>query len=125
MSWDIILFNSRQKIESVEDLYESKFQPTDFCTAFEDHFANINKDDNHREIRGIDFANDYFVDDEEVSNKMVSVYGENGLFELIELAKRQQWQIFDTALEQMIDLDDPAKNGYENFQRYLRQVFKK
>ena len=125
MSWDIVLFNSRQKITSVEDVDDTQLEPTDFCSAFENHFAEIIKDDNHREIKGNDFSIDYFVDEDKVSNKMVSLYGENGLFELVELAKEHSWQIFDTGNGQMIDLENPAKNGYENFQSYLRHVLGK
>lgn len=122
MSWDIVLFNSNQKITSIEELDERQLEPTDFCSVFESHFINIKKDDNHREIEGDGFAISYFADDEKVSNKIVSLYGENALYELVVIAKKYNWQIFDTGLEQMIDLDNPAKNGYENFQRYLQHV---
>lgn len=125
MSWDIVLFNSRQKITSVEEMDDTQLEPTDFCSALESHFAEINKDDNHREIIGKDFSFDYFLDEDKVSNKMVSLYGENALFELVELAKKYNWQIYDTGNGQMIDLESPVSNGYENFQSYLRQVLKK
>ena len=88
MSWDIVLFNSRQKIETVEDINEECLEPTDFCSVFEKHFDGIVADNNHREIRGTNFSIDYFLDDELVSNKMVSLYGENGLYELVILAKK-------------------------------------
>ena len=125
MSWDIVLFNSRQKIDSIEELDATQLEATDFCAVFENHFEQIIKSDNHRQIRGMDFAIDYFVDDEKVSNKMLSLYGENGLYELVVLAKKNNWQIFDTGHGQMIDLDNPSANGYENFQSYLRHVLKK
>jgi hypothetical protein len=41
--------------------------------AFESYFKEIIKDDDHREIKGKDFALDYFIDDEMVSNEMVSL----------------------------------------------------
>jgi hypothetical protein len=125
MSWDIVLFNSRQKITSVEEVDDNQLEPTDFCSAFESHFTEVIKDDDHREIQGKDFTIDYFIDEDKVSNKMVSLYGENGLFELVELAKKHNWQIFDTGNGQMIDLENPANNGYNNFQSYLRQVLRK
>ena len=53
---------------------------------------------------------------------MLSLYGENGLFVLIGLAKKQNWQIFDTGIGEMLDLESPSKNGYENFQTYLKQI---
>lgn len=122
MSWDIVLFNSRQKIELPEEVDETKLEPTDFCSVFENHFDKIVKDDNHREIKGKDFTIDYFIDDEPVSNKMISLYGEYGLFELVVLARKHNWQIFDTGLGEMIDLENPSINGYENFQSYLKHV---
>lgn len=125
MSWDIVLFNSRQKITSVEEVDDTQLEPIDFCSAFENNFTDIIKDADHREIKGKDFTINYFIDDNKVSNKMVSLYGENGLFELVELAKKHNWQIFDTGSGQMIDLENPANNGYENFQSYLRHVLKK
>ena len=45
-------------------------------------------------------------------------------FELIELAKKYGWQIFDTGLGEMIDLDNPEKNGYENHREYVEQIMK-
>ena len=124
MSWDIVLFNSRQNIQSVEEVDETQLEPTDFCLILEDHFPIIKKDENHREITGQDFAIDYFIDNEPVSNKMLSLYGENGLYELVALARKHTWQIFDTGLGQMINLENPAINGYQNFQNYLKHVLK-
>jgi hypothetical protein len=124
MSWDIVLFSSRQKIQFVEEVDETQLEPTDFCSAFENYFDHIEKNDNHREIKGKDFAIDYFIDDEPVSNKMLSLYGENGLYELVVLARKHNWQIFDTGLGQMIDLKSPSINGYENFQSYLKHVLR-
>ncbi len=122
MSWDVVLFNSKQKINSIEELDDTQLEPTDFCSALESHFADVVKSENHREIKGKDFAIDYFEDGEKVSNKMFSLYGENGLYELVVLAKKQNWQIFDTGLGQMIDLENPSNNGFENFQNYLQQI---
>lgn len=124
MSWELVLFNSRQKITAVEEVDETQLEPTDFCFAFEKHFTQIVKDDNHREIKGKDFAIDYFADENQVSNKIVSLYGENGLFELVELAKKHNWQIFDTGIGQMIDLENPGHNGYKSYQSYLRHVLR-
>jgi len=124
MSRDIVLFNSRQKIQSVEEVDETQLEPTDFCSVFESYFDNIERDGNHREIKGKDFAIDYFKDNEPVSNKMLCLYGESGLYELVALARKHNWQIFDTGLGQMIDLENPAINGYENFQSYLKHILK-
>ena len=122
MSWDIVLFNSRQKIEVIEELEENSLEPTDFCAAFESHFNKINASDNHRVIEGKDFSIEYFIDDEHLSNKVIHLYGENSLYEIVVLAKKNNWQIFDTGMGQMINLDNPAINGYVSFQKYLEQI---
>ena len=125
MSWDVVLFNSKQIIKSVMEIDESQLLPTNFSEILEKSFKDIIVTENHREIKGKDFSIDYFQDNEKVSNKMISLYGENGLFELIELAKKYKWQIFDTSLEEMIDLENPHKNGFENHKKYVEQIMKK
>ncbi|GAB1447963.1 hypothetical protein MASR2M44_09660 [Bacteroidota bacterium] len=122
MSWDIVLFSSIQRINDVEELDDSKLVPTDFCAVLELHFEQIIQDGDHREIRGKDFTIGYFLDEEKVSNKILNLHGENGLYELLVLAREYQWQLFDTGLGQMIDLNNPSKNGYANFQNYLKQI---
>lgn len=122
MSWDIVLFSSTQRITDVEELDETKLVPTDFCAVLERHFEQIDQDGSYREIRGKSFTIGYFLDEEKVSNKILNLYGENGLYELLVLAREYQWQLFDTGLGQMIDLDNPSKNGYANFQNYLKQI---
>ena len=88
----------------------------------ENSFDQIKKEDNHREIIGTDFTIDFFVDDEHSSNFMLSLYGENGLYELIELAKKYNWQIYDSGLDEMIDLENPEKNGFKNHRKYVKQI---
>ncbi len=125
MSWDIVLFNSKQTIKSIEELDEDKLEPIDFTGILENSFNEVIENDNHRGIKGKDFSIDFFTDDEMVSNKMLSLYGENGLFELIELAKKHGWQIFDTGLGSMIDLENPKNNGYNNHRKYVALIMKK
>ncbi|WP_405568999.1 hypothetical protein [Winogradskyella sp. Asnod2-B02-A] len=122
MSWDIVLFNSRQKINTVAELDENQLEPTDFDGILESSFDQIKKDDNHREIIGTDFTIDFIVHNEPVSNTMLSLYGENGLYELIELAKKHNWQIYDSGIGEMIDLKNPEKNGFENHRKYVEQI---
>ncbi len=124
MSWDIVLFNTKQKIDSIEEVDENQLVPIDFTQILESSFAEIVTDDNHREIKGKDFSIDFFTDEELLSNKMISLYRENGLFELIVIAKKYGWQIFDIGIGEMIDLDNPEKNGYENHRKYVEQIMK-
>ena len=122
MSWDIVLFSSEQKIVSLINLNEDLLKPIDFDKVLKSKFENIKKSDNHNEIIGKDFSIDFFDDDELVSNKMLSLYGENGLFELIKIAQVENWQIYDSGIDKMINLEKPEQNGYENFKNYLKFI---
>lgn len=122
MSWDVFLFNSKQKIDSIEEVDDEQFEPTDFDAVFEEHFKQIDKEDKHRRIIGSDFSIEYFFDDSYSGHTMLNLYGENALYELIFLAKKHHWQIFDTGNGEMVDLDNPTNNGYDGYQEYLRQI---
>ena len=122
MSWDIVLFSSEQKIIFLENLNEDLLKPIDFDRVLKTKFENIKKSENHNEIIGKDFSIDFFDDEELVSNKMLSLYGENGLFELIKIAKVENWQIYDSRIDKMLNLEKPEENGYENFKKYLNQI---
>ena len=125
MSWDIVLFNSKQKIESVADLDENKLVPTDFSGVLENSFDRIKSDDNHKEIIGTDFTIDFFANSEPSSNFLLSLNGENGLYALIELAKKHNWQIYDSGVDGMIDLENPEKNGFKNHIKYVDQILRR
>lgn len=122
MSWDIVLFNSKQKINSVAKLDETQLESTDFSGILETSFNRVNKDKNHREIVGADFTIDFFADSEHSSNFMISLYGENGIYALIELAKKYNWQIYDSGIDGMVDLEYPEKNGFKNHRKYVEQI---
>lgn len=122
MSWDIVLFNSRQQIESVSELDENQLEPTDFSGILESSFDRIKKDYNHREIIETDFTIDFFADNEHSSNFMLSLYGENAIYALIELSKKHNWQIYDSGIDGMVDLENPEKNGFKNHKEYIQQI---
>ena len=88
MSWTIIIFNSKKKIPSDLDFDENFLEPILFSDILERSFSEIKFDENHREINGSDFSIDFFTDKEPTGTKMLNLYGENGFFELIELAKK-------------------------------------
>ncbi|WP_179354694.1 hypothetical protein [Winogradskyella vidalii] len=124
MSWDIVLFNSKQKINSVAELDEIQLETTDFSGILETSFNRINKSENHREIVGTDFTIDFFADRKPSSNYMLSLYGENGIYALIELAKKHNWQIYDSGIDGMVDLENPERNGFKNHRKYVEQIKK-
>ena len=122
MSWDIILFNSSQKIVSLENLDEDLLKPIDFDKILKSSFDKVKKTENHIEIIGKDFTIEFFEDEDVESNKTLNLYGENGLFELIKIAKKESWQIYDSGVDEMLNLENPTENGYTNFQKYLNDV---
>ena len=124
MSWDIVLFNSKQKIQSVAELDENQLEPTDFSGILENSFDRIKKDDNHREIIGTDFTIDFFIDNKHSSNFMLSLYGENAIYALIELSKKYNWQIYDSGIDVMVDLENPENNGFDNHRKYVERILK-
>lgn len=124
MSWDIVLFNSKQKIKSVAELDENQLELTNFTGILENSFERIKKGDKHREIIGNDFTIDFFVENEHSSNFMLSLYGENAIYALIELSKKYNWQIYDSGIDGMVDLENPEKNGFVNHRKYIEEILK-
>ncbi|MCF1192029.1 hypothetical protein LRR18_10585 [Mangrovimonas sp. AS39] len=122
MSWAILLFNSNQQIPSDLDFDENILKPIFFSDIIERSFPEIKTQNNHREIIGIDYSIEFFSDQEAAGTKMINLYGENGLFEMIELAKIYDWQIYDTSLNDFIDLENPEKNGFKNHKKYVKQI---
>ena len=107
------------------ELDENQLEPTDFTCILESSFERINKKKHHREIVGTNFTIDFFTNNENSSNFMLSLNGENGLFELIKLAKKHNWQIYDSGIDEMIDLENPERNGFENHRKYIDQILKR
>jgi hypothetical protein len=124
MSWDVVLFNSSQKITSIEELDEDQLIPIDFHAGFKNHFSEIRITENHAEIIGLNFCIDYHIPNEPVSNTLLSLYGEQGLYALVIVARQNNWQIFDISLGSMIELDHPEVNGFSSFQKYRDQILK-
>lgn len=50
MSWDIVLFNSRQNIESIKELDENSLELMDFCAAFKEYFEEVISEGSHWKI---------------------------------------------------------------------------
>ena len=122
MSWDIVLFNSEQEITDLEEIQEDLLIATDFFTPLQAYFKRIEADDSHRTIIGDGFEIDYFVDDDLGSTALLNLYGESAIYEMIQLAKLQGWQIYDSGLNGMIDLNNPSHNGYNRFNEFLTEV---
>jgi hypothetical protein len=117
MSWDIVLFITNQHITSIDQVDENQFIAIDFDEIISEHFGES--------FSGDGYSIDFYPDEEPAGTKMISLDGEKALFEIAVLAQKQQWQVFDTSLGVMLDLENPEKNGFTNFQKYLQKVLGK
>jgi hypothetical protein len=131
MSWDIVLLSSTEKIISIENLDEEKLLPIDFdkillenCNSGQQNQKNKNNSKDISYASSIDDEINFYFDDELASNKMISLYSKRALLKIIELAKLHNWQIFDTSLGEMLDLNNPNQNGYHKHQNYVNQIIK-
>ncbi len=122
MSWDIVLFNSKQKIASLDEVDDTKLIDINFGEILDAHFPNATGNDTHRAVDGENFSFVYYPDDEPVSNTIINLYGEEALLQIIPIAIQHNWQIFDTGSGKMLDLTIPSQNGFENFRAYLKQI---
>ena len=109
MSWALILFSAKEKISSDLDFDDKILKPISFSNILENSFNEIVEDKNRREIKGDDYSIEFFIDVEPTGVKMLNVHNEKGLFAIIELAKGNEWQVFDTRFGDFIDLSNPAK----------------
>ncbi len=130
MSWDVMIFNLKRKVDSVDEIDVSVLvnigTKTDFKKIMTDNYPDITWDKDWGKIERKDFSIKFSLgdSDEPFSNTVFNLYGENAIYEIIELCKKNNWQLFDTGLDQMVDLDNPKTNGYKNHQAYVRQIFK-
>ncbi|MCO5273857.1 MAG: hypothetical protein M9900_02930 [Flavobacteriales bacterium] len=131
MSWDVVVFNLKRKVASVEEIDESVLAEigtyADFEAMLKRRFPMLTNEDGWLKAdldvccleTGLGELHETF------SNTIFHLYGENAVYELIELCKANNWQAFDTALGQMLDLDHPEQNGYKEHRHYVEQIMNK
>jgi hypothetical protein len=128
MSWDVVVFKLSRKVNRVEEIDETILIDIGTNTVFkkiiEKNFHDVVWDVDWGKIERKDYSIEFSLGDSDghFSNTIFHLYGENAIYEIVELCKKNNWQAYDTGLGQMLDLDDPKKNGYENHQKYVRQI---
>jgi hypothetical protein len=123
MSWDIVLLNPKNTVSSLSEIKSTILTPTDFYTPILEKFkGNYFQEEDHILIKGNLFSIEFFTQNEPIENTILMLQGEKALFNLIPIAKENSWQIYDTSIDQFIDLENPSINGYKNFQEYLKKV---
>ena len=120
MSWDVVLFSSSEKIKSIETLNPKALKPDDFCKKLKVYFPAIEEEDQFRLISIGESTIEYTFSAAPVNNMMFNLYGEPALTALAAFAKKNGYQVFDTALNAMLDLNKPEVNGYKNYLANLK-----
>jgi hypothetical protein len=128
MSWDVVIFNLTRQVDSVEEIDETILVDigtrTDFKKIMEENYPDIIWDDNWGKIERKDYSIEFSLGttEEPFSNTLLHLYGENAVYDIIELCKKNNWQAYDSGLDQMLDLDNPMNNGYQNHQDYVKFI---
>jgi|KBSSwiStaDraftv2_1062776.scaffolds.fasta_scaffold249416_2 hypothetical protein len=133
MSWDVVIFNLNKKVSSVEEINEDVLIPiasnSDFRKLITENFPDVKWDGNCGIIERVNIYIELFIGDAEEDTFSNTIFflrdSEASIFPVITLCKKYGWQLFDTSLEQMIDLDNPEKNGYAKYRSYVDMITKK
>jgi hypothetical protein len=128
MSWDVVVFNLNRKVDSVEEIDETILvdigTKSDFKRIMEENYADIIWDGDWGKIERDGYSIEFSLEatDKPFSNTMVHLYGENAVYDIVELCKKNNWQAYDSGLDQMLDLENPMNNGYQNHQDYVKFI---
>lgn len=128
MSWDVVVFNLNRKVNSVEEIDETILvyigTKSDFKRIMEEDYPDIIWDEDWGKIEREGYSIEFSLGstDEPFSNTLFHLYGENAVYDIVELCKRNGWQAYDSGLDQMLDLDNPMNNGYQNHQDYVKFI---
>lgn len=87
MSWDVVLFNSIEKITDIESLDDSKLIPFNFEQAFENYFTEIKKANDAWQVNRNGFTIVHYPSNEAVTNCLINLYGENAIYAIAHLAQ--------------------------------------
>ena len=128
MSWDVVIFNLTRQVDRVEEINETILVDigtrTDFKKIMEENYPDVIWEDNWGKIERKDYSIEFSLGttEEPFSNTLFHLYGENAVYDIIELCKKNNWQAYDSGLDQMLDLDNPMNNGYQNHQNYVKFI---
>jgi hypothetical protein len=122
MSWDIVLFNLSNRVQSVEEISDqmlvnigsgmyfkqliTEFFPDAIC---KDDWCAI-------EFQRCSIQFSFGKLDEYFSSKLIHLYGERAIYPILDLCRKFGWQIFDTGSGKMIDIKHPETNGFKEFE---------
>jgi hypothetical protein len=127
MSWDVLVFNSICKIDAIDEIEEvltdiGTWQ--EFRQMLQQQFPEASFDGNWCQIENGNAGLETSLGppDEKTSNTIFHLYGPDAIYMVMALCQRYNWQAFDCSLDSILNLDNPEKNGYQNFVTYLAQI---
>lgn len=113
----IILFNCKDDVKTYEEICQKKLQPiNNFREVIEIRFKNfIKKNGEHLTIMTPNYRIYCGTENILTVGREIDIYGEAGLHEIIELAKDNDWKIYDKGLNDFIDHNFPKNFSYIDF----------
>ncbi len=121
MSWDILLVNSKMPVDIEGDEYPAIPPRREFIGMVNQVFPGIDWSDptmgildSEQIVAEIDLGDE----DDLGYTVLVNVYGgEDPVGALVRLCKKHGWQAFDVSTESYLNLDNPSRESWENFER--------
>lgn len=128
MSWDILIFNSKEQID-LETVNLPNFKSRQECIdKIKNSFLEIDFTDTsfgqlENQLAIIEF--NLGSEDEMSSNFMLHVRGgENPTGEIARMCKENEWQAFDISEGNYIDTDAPQSDSFERWNNYKDYVIR-
>jgi hypothetical protein len=121
MSWDVLLVHSATPVDIDADNYPAFPSRTEFIKSIRKTFPATDWSDPSLGILDSDRAVLEFDlgDEEDIGpTVLLQVYGgEDPVGAIVELCKKNGWQVFDLSTDSYLNLDNPSRESWENFER--------
>jgi hypothetical protein len=131
MSWDVVVFHLKRKVNSVEEIDERVLVDIGTYNELEAmikrRFLTLTNEGGwlKADLGDCSLETRLGEGNETFSNTVFHLTGEHAIYAMIELCKANGWQAFDTAIGKMLDLEHPERNGYLRHRHYVEHVLKK
>ena len=127
MSWDVFVFKLNREIKSGSEIDETTIDDIGSVASLLEklcvHFPDLELSDYGKVIENMgtiereNFSIEFSIIKATDTYNFLSfhLYGKDSIYPVAELCKRYGWCIFDTTLAELLNLQEPEKNGYEQF----------
>ncbi len=134
MSWEVLVFKLNREINSGSEIDETTIDDIGSVASvlekLHSHFPDLELFDygkiieNMGKIKRENFLIEFFISKSTETNNFLSfhLYGKQSIYPIVELCTRNGWCIFDTTLGEILNLEEPEKNGYEQFNKIRNEI---